>query len=110
MATSGNRTDVVAEFMRACKEEGIKPGIYYCVLDSRNEGGLDYKAAVGDDYFRLIKRHLTELHTRYPGICEQWIDGPSKLSPQQRQELYDLIKRLTPDCLVLMNARLHKRR
>ena len=103
VATSGNKTDVVAEFMKACKEEGIKPGIYYCVLDARNEGGANWGARVTGDYFKLIKRHLTELHARYPGIYEQWIDIPSKLSPQQRRELYELIKGLTPDCLVLMN-------
>ena len=33
VATSGDKTDVVAEFMKACKEEGIKPGIYYAILD-----------------------------------------------------------------------------
>ena len=106
VATSTDKTDVVAEFMAACKAEGIKPGIYYCVLDIHNEGGteLKWKAEVEPEYEKQIKRHLTELHTRYPGIFEQWIDIPHKLSPRQRWDIYRLIKRLNPDCLVIMNA------
>jgi alpha-L-fucosidase len=103
VAASSDRTDVVARFMSACKEEGIKPGLYYCILDNHNEGGVKWEAAVDAEYFGQIKAHLTELHARYPGICEQWIDIPRKLTPEQRQELYDLIKRLSPNCLVMMN-------
>lgn len=98
------KTDVVAEFMKACREEGIKPGIYYCVLDGHNEGGIKWEAPVGPEYFALIKKHLTQLHTGYPGIYEQWIDIPAKLTPEQRRELYDLVKRLNPKCLILMNV------
>jgi alpha-L-fucosidase len=97
------KTDVVAEFMKACHAEGIKPGIYYCVLDGHNEGGIKWEAPVGPQYFALIKKHLTQLHTNYPGIFEQWIDIPGKLTPAQRRELYDLVKKLSPKCLVLMN-------
>ncbi|MFI5384787.1 MAG: alpha-L-fucosidase [Fimbriimonadales bacterium] len=97
------KVDVVGEFIKACREEGIKPGLYYCVLDGHNEGGIKWGAAVGPDYFALIKKHLTQLHTLYPGIYEQWIDIPAKLTPEQRRELYDLVKRLDPKCLVLMN-------
>ncbi|MFH1740965.1 MAG: alpha-L-fucosidase, partial [bacterium] len=103
VATSSDKTDVVGEFIEACKTEGIQPGFYYCILDPRNEGGLDWGGGINQEYFALIKHHLTELHTRHPGICEQWIDIPSKLSSDQRWELYRLVKRLSPDCLVLMN-------
>jgi len=97
------KTDVVAEFIKDCKAEGILPGIYYCILDGHNEHGIKWDAPVNDEYFALIKRHLTQLHTRYHGIFEQWLDIPGKLSPEQRTELYDLVKKLDPNCLVLMN-------
>ncbi|UCD29764.1 MAG: alpha-L-fucosidase [Planctomycetota bacterium] len=103
VAQGTDKTDVVAEFMKQCKRAGIKPGLYYCVLDGHNEGGVKWKAAVGEKYLKLIKHHLTELHTRYPGIYEQWIDIPSKLSPAQRRQVYQLIKRLNPQCIVIMN-------
>jgi alpha-L-fucosidase len=103
VANSSDTTEVVAEFMAACKAEGIKPGLYYCVLDNYNEEGVKWEAAVSPAYFELIKRHLTELHERYPGVFEQWIDIPAKLSSEQRTELYRLIKRLSPNCIVMMN-------
>lgn len=105
VATSKDKTDVVAEFMAACKTEGIKPGIYYCVLDRHNEENKDisFERPISDKYFSLIKHHLTELHTRYPDIYEQWIDIPTKLTSQQRWELYLLVKKLNPECFVLMN-------
>lgn len=103
VATATERTDVVAEFVAACAAEGIAPGLYYCVLDGHHEGGVKWQEAVGPDYFALIVTQLTELHERYPGIREQWIDIPGKLSPEQRRELYELVKELSPDCLVIMN-------
>ncbi len=106
VASSTDKTDVVAEFMAACRAESIKPGIYYCVLDIHNEGGseLKWQAAVQPEYHARIKRHLTELHTKYTDIFEQWIDIPHKLSPRQRWDIYRLVKKLNPDCLVIMNA------
>ena len=31
VATSGNKTDVVAEFVKACKKYGVTPGLYWCL-------------------------------------------------------------------------------
>ena len=106
VAAGTDKTDVIDAFIRTCRAEGIKPGLYYCILDIYNEGGdtLKWKAAVKPDYFKQIKKHLTELHTKYPDIFEQWIDIPHKLSSAQRWELYRLVKKLNPDCLVIMNA------
>jgi len=104
IGTSSNKTDVIAEFMSACKAEGIRPGIYYCILDPHNEGKVDSTAPVSQEYYNLIKKHLTEIHTRYPGITEQWLDiVAGKLNSAQRWELYGLIKKLNPGCLILNN-------
>ena len=79
--SGGDKTDVVGEFMKACKEEGIKPGLYYAILDERNEGKVDWQSIVGDAYFKLIQQHITELHTRYPGIAEQWFACAGQAQP-----------------------------
>ena len=106
VAAGTDKTDVIDAFIRNCRAEGIKPGLYYCILDIYNEGGstLKWKADVKPDYLKQIKKHLTELHTKYPDIFEQWIDIPHKLSSAQRWEIYRLVKKLNPDCLVIMNA------
>jgi len=103
VASSKDKTDVVAEFMKQCKIYGIKPGIYYCIVDGHFAGNLKWKTEAGEKYLKLIKQHLTELHTRYPGIYEQWIDTPSNLNARERQEVYELVKKLNPQCIVIMN-------
>src|SRR5947209_7222631 len=103
VAASGNKTDVVAAFMAACKEYGLEPGFYYCILDPHNEGKFDWDSPVPDSYYKLIKHHLTELHTRYRTPFYQLLDITWKVSDDQRWELYRLIKSLSPDCLVVMN-------
>ncbi|MHC4544937.1 MAG: alpha-L-fucosidase [Planctomycetota bacterium] len=39
VAAGTEKTDVIDAFIRNCRAEGIKPGLYYCVLDIYNEGG-----------------------------------------------------------------------
>src|SRR3954463_866228 len=53
VAASGNKTDVVAAFVAACHEYGLRPGFYYCILDPHNEGKFDWNAPVSDMYFKL---------------------------------------------------------
>jgi alpha-L-fucosidase len=103
VATSGNKTDVMAAFMAACRKYGLMPGFYYCILDPHNEGKLDWTGPITDHYFGLIEHHITELHTRYPGAFYQLFDIPEKLSPDRRWALYRLVKRLNPTCLVAYN-------
>lgn len=110
VANSGNKTDVVAAFMAACKEYRLKPGFYYCILDPHNEGQFDWNSPVSDSYYNLIKHHLTELHTRYRTPYYQLLDITWKLSQNQRWELYRLIKSLSPDCLVVMNQGFYQSR
>jgi alpha-L-fucosidase len=103
VAASGNKTDVVAAFVDACHHFGIKPGFYYCILDPHNEGKFDWDAPVENNYYQLIKRQLTELHSRYPNTFYQLLDITWKLSQEQRWELYRLIKKYSPNCMVVMN-------
>lgn len=110
VAASGNKTDVIAAFMAACKEHGLKPGFYYCILDPHNEGKFDWDSPVPASYYKLIKHHLTELHTRYRTPFYQLLDITWKISLEQRWELYRLIKSLSPDCIVVMNQAFYQSR
>ena len=110
VAASGNKTDVVAAFVAACREYGLRPGFYYCILDPHNEGRFDWNAPVGNTYYGIIRQHLTELHSRYPGTFYQLLDITWKLSAEQRWELYRLIKSFSPDCIVVMNQAFYQSR
>jgi len=110
VAASPNKTDVVAAFVSACQEFGLRPGFYYCILDPHNEGKFDWDSPIPPAYYPLIKHHLTELHTRYSNTFYQLLDITWKLSAQQRWELYSLIKRLSPNCLVVMNQAYYQSR
>ncbi len=110
VAASGNKTDVVAAFVSACREYGLKPGFYYCILDPHNEGKFDWDAPIGDKYYQLIKHHLTELHSKYPHTFYQLLDITWKISPEQRWELYRLIKHYSPNCIVVMNQAYYQSR
>jgi alpha-L-fucosidase len=103
VAASGNKTDVVEAFVAACKEFGLRAGFYYCILDPHNEGKFDWDSKIPDKYFELIKHHVTELHTRYPNTFYQLFDITWKLTAQQRWELYHLVKKYSPDCIVVEN-------
>ena len=107
VAASPVKTDVVAAFLEACKKYDIMPGIYYCIMDTRHSDpnivwipSLPYISA---EYFQLVQDHLTELHTRYPKIAIQWLDIPRHLTYEQRNTLYQLVKKINPDCLVMFN-------
>jgi alpha-L-fucosidase len=103
VSNSGNKTDVVAAFVEACHEYGLRSGFYYCILDPHNEGRFDWDALIPEKYFELIRRHITELHSLYPKTFYQLFDITWKLTPAQRWELYRLVKQLNPDCIVVNN-------
>lgn len=98
VASSPVKTDVVAQFVNACKVEGIKPGVHYSIPDAHNEGEVRSKGPVDSLYFDQIKKHTVELHTRYPDIRLELFDGTRRLSQEQLRELTETVKRLNPQC------------
>jgi hypothetical protein len=101
VASSPVKTDVVAEFISACKAEGIMPGIHYSIPDAHNEGAVRFNGPVGAKYFELIKKQTKELHTKYPDIKVHVFDIAFRLSKSQLQELRQTVKETNPSCAVL---------
>ena len=101
VAGSPVKTDVVAQFMAACKAQGIKPGIHYSIPDAHNEGRVMFKGPVSAEYFEFIKKQTKELHTKYPEIRIQVFDIAFRLSKSQLLELRQTVKALNPSCAVL---------
>jgi alpha-L-fucosidase len=106
VAASGNTTDVVAAFVDSCRKRHIVPGLYYCILDPRNENNQGHYSMTEQPnaaYFKLILSQIRELHRKYAPLGFQVFDIPGKLSADQRWQVYRAVKELDPDCLLIMN-------
>ena len=119
--------DIIAELAEACRKHGIKLGLYYSqCLDWHEMHGGGCKKEVyhedrrcfcnwGNDWdftendkkdYRIcfenkIKPQLKEILTKYGELCLIWFDTPmSEQTREQSQELYDMVRKYQPGCLV----------
>ena len=121
VGTSGNKTDVVAAFLRACERRGVKPGLYYCAWDNHNRfGSLSPNVAplpfgralspsgrssayVTQAYLDFQWAQIAELMDRYGPIAEWWLDIPHLLPRDYRNRLYAQITQRQPKTVVMYN-------
>ena len=104
------KRDPLKELAAACKKHGLKLNFYYSLLDwGRKDYGFGKRIVNGqpeqtdwNSYINFMKQQLTELLTNYGEIGAIWFDGhwERKTADWHTQELYDLIHRLQPACLV----------
>lgn len=113
--------DIIGEMAESCYKNGMKFGIYYSQdLDWNEEGGgglyptvwepngafnnWDFPADRTPDFNAYlenkVKPQVTELLTQYGDLCLIWFDCPWTITREQSQELYDLVKKIQPECLV----------
>ena len=112
VADSGDKTDVVAAFVRACEKCGVLPGLYYCSWDNHNRFGSktpsdpkgDLAAYTTSLYQTFQTAQVTELLTRYGPIAEVWIDIPGVMGRGYRTFLYKYIAGLQPGTVIMMNS------
>lgn len=121
--------DVLKLLSDECKKQGMKLGLYYSLVDWYRD---DYPYETGrtgkasgrtaksnyDSYLKFMKNQLTELLTNYGDIMSIWFDGhwdqtnvegSADMSSRinwRYNEIYDLIHRLQPNCLVGNNHHL----
>ncbi|MDR2982086.1 MAG: alpha-L-fucosidase [Puniceicoccales bacterium] len=94
-----NHTDVIAAVAKACKKYDIGLAFYYSIWD-RNQ-----KFPNAEAYKKYTLGQLEELMSNYGPICELWLDGGWVAKPDYWHvpEIYDLVKRLQPNCVVSTN-------
>lgn len=94
--------DIVGELAAACKEAGLKMGIYLSPWDRH-----DFKYGT-NLYNKYYMDQLTELLTNYGEISEFWMDGAKGKNAKDME--YDfvgyrsLIYRLSPNALIFSDA------
>jgi alpha-L-fucosidase len=101
----GGRGDVVREFVDACREHGLRAGVYLSPWDRNSP-------AYGDSprYNDLYCDQLTELLTQYGPLSEVWFDGANGEGPNGRRQVYDwprvwaLVRKLQPDAVMFSDA------
>ncbi|MDF2989851.1 MAG: Alpha,3/4-fucosidase [Microbacterium sp.] len=97
----GGRGDLVAEVAAACREHGLKFGVYLSPWDrtERSYGS-------GEAYDDFFVAQLTELLTGYGEIFSVWFDGANGEGPNGRTQYYDwdryyeVVRRLQPDAAI----------
>jgi alpha-L-fucosidase len=117
------RKDIVKMLADECHKQDIKLFFYYSLLDWRRDDYSYWTGNTGhgtgrtvhgnwDDYIQFMKNQLTELLTNYGEIAGVWFDGywdqldndnhdnPTPRVNWHFRELYDLIHKLQPQCLV----------
>lgn len=90
------KTDVIAEVAKACKKYGVKLALYYSLWDR-------HEPCYNDDemYYSYMEKHLTELlGGKYGEVVELWLDGSwdKPCTHWHFDRMYDLVKRLQPQC------------
>lgn len=120
------KRDIIKELADSCRKKGLKFGIYYSQALDWHEpysGGISEKeeTALGKPwkntwdfpneepnfeicFRRKIVPQVTELLTNYGEIALIWFDTPCDITYEQSKELYHLVKKYQPHCLI--NSRL----
>lgn len=121
--------DVLKMLAEACKKHGLQLGLYYSTLDwyrsdypweTGRTGQYSGRQGKGDyaSYLNFMKNQLTELLTNYGPIMSIWFDGHwDQTNPEgshdrksridwKYDEIYGLIHRLQPACLIGNNHHL----
>lgn len=95
VAKSPAKRDVVAEFTAACREFGIRPGVYISPWD-RN-----HPAWGTDGYNDVFAGQLTELMTGYGPLCECWWDGAGSTEASYDWARWaGIVRKYQPDCVI----------
>jgi alpha-L-fucosidase len=114
--------DIIKELSVACRKKGLKFGIYYSQeLDWHEEHGGGYTETFETnqgkpwtnfwDFPNTVKNfeicfrkkiipQVTELLTNYGDIDLIWFDTPQDITLEQSVELYNLVKKYQPNCLI----------
>lgn len=91
--------DIIKELSEACSKNNIQLGLYFHISDKQDN--KEYPAS--KKLHENTKKQISKLLTEYGKIAEFDFDMEAK-TPKESEELYTLIHKLQPDCMVSNNA------
>ena len=97
----GGKGDVVGDVVKACREFGLRVGIYLSPWDR-------HEPSYGDSpkYNEHFRAQLRELLTDYGPVDEVWFDGANGEGPNGKRQVYDwpsyykVIRELQPQAVI----------
>jgi alpha-L-fucosidase len=94
------KRDVLKELSEACTRSNMKLGFYFSLIDYTLHPFTSHNAnPITAEHHEYNKKQVTELLTNYGPVSEMWFDMGS-LTVNQSREMYNLVHRLQPNCLV----------
>ena len=96
--------DVLREFTDACREGGVKAGVYISPWD-RN-----HPTYGTPEYNTVFANMLREVHTTYGPFFEQWFDGACGEGPNGKRQEYDwplfegTVTDINPQCIIFSDV------
>lgn len=101
------RGDMVGELATACRDQGLRFGVYLSPRSDVHHAGVGGRAGNPEqqqEYNRIYRRQLTEILTRYGPMFEMWFDG-GNIVP-----VNDLIEQLAPAIITFQGNRANSTR
>ena len=102
--TVSPENDVLRQFVDACREGGMKAGVYISPWD-RN-----HPAYGTEEYNTVFSNTLKEVHTQYGPFFEQWFDGACGEGPNGKKQEYDwplfesTVLGINPQCILFSDV------
>jgi alpha-L-fucosidase len=94
--------DLVEEFVKACRQEGIVPFLYHTTLDWQKESyKSDFPA-----YLEYLRKSIEVLCTNYGKIGGFWFDGnwDKPNADWQLDAMYETVRKYQPEAIIINNT------